>query len=65
MSELLNGMKVCTKCILPESAESVQYDKQGGCNVCRQAEVKHEEIDWGERRKILDEIVDRYCGKVK
>lgn len=63
MGELLNGMRVCTKCILPESAESVKFDKQGVCNVCRQAEVKHGEINWDERKKILDEMVERYRGK--
>ena len=59
----MKTMRYCTKCILPESAESVQFDENGVCNVCRQAEVKHEEIDWDERRKILDEIVNRYRGK--
>ena len=56
-------MKYCTKCILPQTHESVQFDEQGVCNVCRQAEMKHEEIDWNERRQILNEIVARYKGK--
>lgn len=56
-------MRYCKRCILPESAESVSFDEEGVCNVCRQAEVKHEKIDWEERRKILDELVTRYKGK--
>ena len=59
----MNRMRYCTKCILPESAESISFDEEGVCNVCRQAEIKHDEIDWHERRKILDGIVDRYRGK--
>lgn len=56
-------MKYCTKCILPETHESIQFDEEGVCNICRQAEVKHEKIDWDARRKMLDAIVDRYRGK--
>ena len=59
----MKTMRYCSKCILPESAETVQFDDEGVCNVCRQAEIKHEEIDWSERRKILDEIISRYRGK--
>lgn len=56
-------MKYCTKCILPETHESIQFDEEGVCNICRQAEVKHEKIDWDARRKMLDAIVDRYRNK--
>ncbi len=59
----MKKMRYCTKCILPESAETLQFDEAGVCNVCRQAEIKHEEIDWDARRKILDEIADQYRGK--
>lgn len=59
----MKNMKYCTKCILPQSHESLQFDEQGVCNVCRGSETKHKEIDWDERRKILDEIVSRYRGK--
>ena len=56
-------MKYCSRCIIPESAESIVFDEDGVCNVCRSAEIKHDEIDWNERRGILDEIVSRYKGK--
>lgn len=59
----MKTMKYCTKCILPQTHESIQFDDQGVCNVCRQAEVKHEEIDWSARRRILDDICTRYRGK--
>lgn len=56
-------MKYCTKCILPQTHESVEFDDDGVCNVCRQMEVKNEEINWDERKEILNNIVDRYRGK--
>lgn len=56
-------MRYCTKCITPESAATVAFDSDGVCNICRQAEVKHREIDWDTRRKILDEIIEKYRGQ--
>lgn len=55
-------MKYCTRCILPSSHETVQFDQEGVCNICRQAEVKHKEINWSARRKMLEDIVNKYRG---
>ncbi len=55
-------MRYCKKCILPESHESISFDEEGVCNICRQAEVKHVEIDWDERKQILLNIVIQYKG---
>ena len=55
-------MRYCTKCILPESHESISFDANGVCNLCRQAAVKHTQIDWGARKTMLKNIVDRYRG---
>ncbi len=55
-------MRYCTKCILPESHESISFDANGVCNICRQAAVKHTQIDWGARKTMLKNIVDRYRG---
>ena len=56
-------MKYCTKCCLPESHESISFDDEGVCSVCRQAEVKHNDIDWEARKLMLEEIVNRYRNK--
>ena len=56
-------MRYCTKCILPDTHETIKFDEQGVCNVCRQAEKKHTEIDWNARRTMLDSLVDSYRGK--
>ena len=42
-----------------ESHESIQFDEEGVCNICRQAEVKHN-INWDERKKMLEAIANRY-----
>ncbi len=59
----MKKMKYCARCILPQTHESINFDDKGICNVCRLAEIKHEEIDWDQRGRILNEIIDRYRGK--
>ncbi len=56
-------MRLCTKCVTPETHETIAFDEEGVCNVCRQIEYKHEKIDWKARRKEFEEILDRYRGK--
>ncbi len=56
-------MRYCKRCILPESHETIRFDEEGVCNICRQAEAKHIEIDWDERAMMLSDITERYKGK--
>jgi hypothetical protein len=51
-------MRYCKKCILLESHEAIQFDEAGVCNICRQSEAKHAEIDWDERAAMLDNIIN-------
>lgn len=56
-------MKRCTKCMLPETHETIIFDEQGVCNICRQHEYKKEKIDWQQKEKQLIELIDQYRGK--
>lgn len=56
-------MKSCSKCVMPETAESLTFDNAGVCSVCHQIEYKHTAIDWTERGRDFDRILDRYKGK--
>lgn len=56
-------MKYCTKCVMPETAESLSYDAAGTCSVCRQVEFKQTSIDWEARGKEFDRILDMHRGK--
>ncbi|MFH2091020.1 MAG: N-acetyl sugar amidotransferase [Pseudomonadota bacterium] len=56
-------MKQCTKCILPETHDTLMFDPEGVCSVCRQIEFKNEKIDWTARRQELDELVKGYANK--
>jgi N-acetyl sugar amidotransferase len=56
-------MKYCTKCLVPETVDTITFDDSGVCSVCRQVETKHNKIDWDARRIQLDELVAEYKGK--
>lgn len=56
-------MKRCTRCGIPETYETIQFDSYGVCNICRQHEYKKVHIDWSVRKKMLDSLVQDYRGK--
>jgi N-acetyl sugar amidotransferase len=56
-------MKRCSRCVTPETHETIIFDEQGVCNICRQLEYKSEKIDWQAREKELLEIIEKYQGK--
>jgi N-acetyl sugar amidotransferase len=59
----MSKIHICTKCVMPETAETLAFDAQGACSVCRQIEFKQQNIDWEQRKKDLREFVEPYRGK--
>lgn len=56
-------MKHCTRCGLPETYETIEFDVDGVCNICRQQDYKQGKVDWGDRKRMLDELISEYRGK--
>ena len=56
-------MKRCSKCNLPETHETITFDENGVCNICSQQEFKNERIDWTDRKKELDALVEQHRGR--
>lgn len=56
-------MKYCTRCLMPETSESLTFDEEGVCSVCRQIEIKQTAIDWEARGAEFDEIVAKVKDK--
>ena len=56
-------LKRCTKCLTPETHESITFDEQGVCSVCRQVEFKDGKIDWEKRKADLKDLIESYRGK--
>lgn len=59
----MSELKKCIRCGLPETYETIEFDKNGLCNVCKSAKYKQEKIDWVKRKKLLDQLVEKYRGK--
>ncbi len=53
----------CTKCVTPETHETITFDGEGVCNICKQIEFKQENIDWDLKKVQLDELIEKYRGK--
>lgn len=53
----------CTRCGIPETYETVEFDEFGVCSICLQNDFKIAEIDWSHRKSELDSIVEKFRGK--
>lgn len=56
-------LKRCTKCITPETHETIMFDDAGVCNVCNNVGFKDNNIDWTAKKLELDELIEQYRGK--
>lgn len=59
----MSDLKQCTACLLPETYETIEYDPQGVCNVCRSREHRDGAIDWADRKTQLDRLIEEHRGK--
>jgi N-acetyl sugar amidotransferase len=48
---------------MPETYETIEFNDNGICNICTSAEFKKENIDWVERKKLLDNLIEKHRGK--
>ncbi len=58
----MSSLKRCTRCVLPETHETIMFDEHGVCNICRQHEYKHDVVDWDARKKELDALIASHRG---
>ena len=56
-------LKKCTNCGLPETYETIEFDNEGICNICRQREFRDDNIDWDGRKIQLNKLIEEYRGK--
>ncbi len=59
----MNKLTRCTRCVLPETHETIVFDKNGECNICRQQDYKQNTIDWDSKKRELDQLITSYKGK--
>jgi N-acetyl sugar amidotransferase len=56
-------MKQCSRCLLPETYETIIFDEYGVCNICLQNDFKQTKVDWAQKHRNLLEITESYRGK--
>jgi N-acetyl sugar amidotransferase len=49
----MQDLERCKKCVLPITWETLYFDNEGVCNICRNWRQKKEKINWKKRKKIL------------
>jgi len=52
----------CTLCLLPSTHETIRFDLEGICSICKNHQQKLK-IDWQEKKLKLDSILDNIRGK--
>ena len=52
-------IRYCTRCIMPETKPDLTFDEEGVCSACRHFDHRPK-IDWAQRRKELDSVLDRF-----
>lgn len=56
-------LKKCSRCMIPETHETIAFDSNGVCNICRQQEDKQHRIDWDARRQELIALLEKHRGQ--
>jgi N-acetyl sugar amidotransferase len=56
-------LRRCVQCQLPETYETIEYDEAGVCNVCQSSAYKRQGIDWDERKRLLDQLIEKHRGR--
>lgn len=56
---MLEGMRYCTRCCMPESNEGIRFDEMGICQACQSQEQKIH-IDWVARERELSALLNHY-----
>lgn len=59
----MNTLSRCTKCLLPETHETIHFDPKGVCSICSQHSFRNESIDWTQKKSELDVLVETYRDK--
>lgn len=57
------SLKRCNKCVMPETWESINFDENGTCVICRNYDYKTEVMDWDAKKKEFEQICEEYRGK--
>ncbi len=53
-------IRYCSKCLYPETKPDLHFNNEGVCSACIAADQKHKGIDWIQREKDFNEIINHF-----
>jgi len=53
----------CTRCVISNMRPRIVFDEEGVCNACRYTEYKNNKIDWRERERELENLLNVHRSK--
>ena len=53
-------IRFCNKCLFPETKPDLYFNEDGICSACIGAERKDNSIDWKQREKDFNKIIDKF-----
>ena len=56
----MREIRYCKLCVTPNTRPRVVFTEDGICNACKNAETKDIGIDWKDRRREFEEILNQY-----
>ncbi|KKL63594.1 hypothetical protein LCGC14_2173540 [marine sediment metagenome] len=56
---MVNELRRCTKCVMPDTRPGSVFDEEGVCLACRNYE-KRSQVDWVDRYRQLGNLCDQY-----
>ena len=59
LPQLPKEVKFCKKCVMSNQRPRIHWSEDGVCGACTFAEIK-KNTDWEARRKMLEELCDKY-----
>lgn len=57
------NMRYCKRCIMPDTRPEQVFDENGICDACHSWDRKQGNIDWKQRRKEFEKILEKYRNK--
>lgn len=54
------NIRYCKKCVFPETKPDLFFNDEGICSACVASEQKNVHIDWEQRKKDFEQIVEHY-----
>ncbi len=60
INNLPKDIKWCKKCVMSNQRPRIIFDENGICSACKYSEIKNYNINWTEREKELEELLNKH-----